>query len=190
MFHAGALLSRLYTKEGRWDETAFGVKQWQVVCAVVPTTQYFMTHTARHCFTPNTVSSHLPSFVRTVGSLISPRSRDSISTLLSHSIQFKSPNEQGGAIVEIESRDRGDLREPTVLSCLWLDNLFPSSSMVQRVRHLGGWLFSQKHFEALLNFLGRFFYWSRLILRNVLPFPSQIGASPQMSASQSLTLWS
>ena len=33
------------------------------VCAVIPTTQYFMTHAARHCFTPNTVSSHFPSFV-------------------------------------------------------------------------------------------------------------------------------
>ena len=30
----------------------------------VPTTQYFMTHAARHCFTPNRVSSHLTSFVQ------------------------------------------------------------------------------------------------------------------------------
>ena len=29
---------------------------------VVPTIQYFMTHTARHCFMPNAVSFHLPSF--------------------------------------------------------------------------------------------------------------------------------
>ena len=28
-----------YTKEGRWEETAFGVKQWRATCAIVPTTQ-------------------------------------------------------------------------------------------------------------------------------------------------------
>ena len=32
-------------------------------------------------------------------------SRDSISTVLCHSVPFKSPNEQDGATVEIESRD-------------------------------------------------------------------------------------
>ena len=42
-------------------------------------------------------------------------SRDSISTVLCHSIPFKRPNEQGGATVEIESRDKEDMREPTVL---------------------------------------------------------------------------
>ena len=51
------------TKEVRWDETRFGVKQWQVIRAVVSTTQYFMTHAARHCFTPNRVSSHLTSLI-------------------------------------------------------------------------------------------------------------------------------
>ena len=43
-----------------------GVKQWQAICAIASTTQYFMSHTARHCFTPNAVSSHLPSFVQTL----------------------------------------------------------------------------------------------------------------------------
>ena len=51
-----------YTKESRWDETALGVKKWQATRAVVPTTQFSMTHSARHCFTPNAASSHLPSF--------------------------------------------------------------------------------------------------------------------------------
>ena len=55
----------LCRKEVRWDETALDVKQWQAVCAIAPTSQYFMTHTARHCFTPNAVSSRLTSFVRT-----------------------------------------------------------------------------------------------------------------------------
>ena len=45
------------------SETAFGLKQWWAVCAIAPTTQYFMTHAARHCFMPNAVSPHLPSFV-------------------------------------------------------------------------------------------------------------------------------
>ena len=52
----------LYTKEGKWDEAAFGVKQWQAICAILPTTQYCMTHAAHHCFTPNRVSSHFFSF--------------------------------------------------------------------------------------------------------------------------------
>ena len=47
----------LCTKKRRWDEKALGVKQWQAVCAIVPTIQYFMTHAARHCFTPNAVLS-------------------------------------------------------------------------------------------------------------------------------------
>ena len=50
----------------------------------------------------------------TVEPLKSIRSRDLISTVLCHSIPFERPNEQGGATVEIESRDRGDMREPTV----------------------------------------------------------------------------
>ena len=49
--------------EMRWDETRCGVKQWRAIRAVVPTTQYFMTHPARHCFTPNRVSSHFTCFV-------------------------------------------------------------------------------------------------------------------------------
>ena len=53
--------------------------------------------------------------VNTVSSLMSPRSRDSISTGLCHSTPFERPNEQGGATVEIESRDRRDMKEPTVL---------------------------------------------------------------------------
>ena len=39
---------------------------WQAICAIVPTTQYVMTHAARHCFTPNRDSSHLTSFVREI----------------------------------------------------------------------------------------------------------------------------
>ena len=54
----------MHTKEGRWDEAAFGGKQWRAACAIGPTTQYFLAHAARHCFTPNAVSSHFPSFVR------------------------------------------------------------------------------------------------------------------------------
>ena len=54
-------------------------------------------------------------FSYTVEPLISSRSRDSISTVLCHSIPFEGPNKQGGATVEIESRDRGDMREPTVI---------------------------------------------------------------------------
>ena len=53
----------------------------------------------------------------TVGSLIFTRSRDSISTVLCHSTPFERANEQGGATVEIESRDRVDMREPTVAPC-------------------------------------------------------------------------
>ena len=53
-------------KERRWDEIEFGAKQWQAVCAIVSTTQSFMTHAACHCFTPNAVSSHLTSFVRDI----------------------------------------------------------------------------------------------------------------------------
>ena len=51
------------TKERRWDETTFGMKQWQAARAVALIIENFMTHAARHCFTPNAVSSHLPSFV-------------------------------------------------------------------------------------------------------------------------------
>ena len=45
----------------RWNSF---VKQWQAVCATAPTTQCFMTRTARHCFTPNAVSSHFLSFAQ------------------------------------------------------------------------------------------------------------------------------
>ena len=50
-------------KEMRWDETAFGVKQRQAIRAIASITHYSMTHAARHGFTPNVVSSHLPSCV-------------------------------------------------------------------------------------------------------------------------------
>ena len=51
------------TKEVRWEGTRFGVKQWRAICVIIPTTQCFMTHAARHCFTPNALSSHLTSFL-------------------------------------------------------------------------------------------------------------------------------
>ena len=65
-----------------------------------------------------------------VGSLIPALSRDSISTVLCHSTPFERLNEQGGATVEIESRDRGDMREPTVycISITW--HIWRSSSIV------------------------------------------------------------
>ena len=53
-------------------------------------------------------------FSNTVEPLISPRSRGSISTLLCHSMPFERPNEQGDATVDIESRDRGDMKEFTL----------------------------------------------------------------------------
>ena len=71
-------------------------------------------------------------YASTVEPLISPRSRDSISTVFCHSIPFERPNEQGGATVEIESRDRGDMREPPVVSsflifaALRIHNVFSS----------------------------------------------------------------
>ena len=51
----------------------------------------------------------------TVEPLISWQSHDSISTVLCHSISFNSPNKQGGATVEIGSRDCQDMRGPSVL---------------------------------------------------------------------------
>ena len=48
--------------------------------------------------------------VSSVGPIISWPSRDSISTVLSHSIPFKSRNDQCGTTVEIESRDCQDMR--------------------------------------------------------------------------------
>ena len=36
------------TKEARWLETAFGLKQWQAAQAIASTSQYFITHTAHH----------------------------------------------------------------------------------------------------------------------------------------------
>ena len=47
----------------------------------------------------------------TVESLMSRRSRDSISTVLCHSIRFESPNDPCGATVEIKSRDRSDIKD-------------------------------------------------------------------------------
>ena len=37
-----------YKGKERRDGTGFGVERWQAVCAIAPTTQYFMTHAARH----------------------------------------------------------------------------------------------------------------------------------------------
>ena len=55
------------TKEGRWDETAFGVKT-VASCTGNRTNQSVLCDTRcsswkRPSFTPNAVSSHLPSFV-------------------------------------------------------------------------------------------------------------------------------
>ena len=47
---------------------------------------------------------------------MSCQSRDSISTVLCHSVRFESPNEQGGATVEIKSRDCQDMKGSTVFS--------------------------------------------------------------------------
>ena len=58
------------------------------------------------------------SFVDTVDSLISWQSRDSISTGLCHFIQIKSPNDEGGATIEVESRDFQDVRDFTVATTL------------------------------------------------------------------------
>ena len=65
---------------------------------------------------------------RTVESLISWQSRDSISTVLCHSIGFRSPNEQSGATVEIKSRDCQDMRGCTLQAWVKffpLDFVFP-----------------------------------------------------------------
>ena len=51
----------------------------------------------------------------TVESLISGQTRDSISTVLYHSIRFKSPNDQCGAPVEIESRHCPDTSDSIVI---------------------------------------------------------------------------
>ena len=51
----------------------------------------------------------------TVEFLISWQSRDSIFTVLCHSVRFKRPNDQCGATVEMESRDCQDMRESTVM---------------------------------------------------------------------------
>ena len=50
------------TKEGRWDETAFGVKQWRAACVIKHWVVDKTAHTAYHCFTPNAVSSPPPFF--------------------------------------------------------------------------------------------------------------------------------
>ena len=60
---------------------------------------------------------------------ISWQSRDSISTVLCHFVRFRSPNEQGGATVEIESRDCHETRGSTVLfkkMWFWFDQTFPA----------------------------------------------------------------
>ena len=49
-------------KEGRWDETALGVKQWRAECVKKYRLVGATARVARHCFTPNRVSSHLTSF--------------------------------------------------------------------------------------------------------------------------------
>ena len=69
------------TEEGRWDETAFGVEQWQVVEAVVPTSQCFVRHAARRRNAPVSrqtrsylTSSHLaslPSYLLNISALLS-----------------------------------------------------------------------------------------------------------------------
>ena len=49
------------TKEGRWDETAFGVKRWRAACVTNHWVAGAIARTACHCFAPNAVSSHFPS---------------------------------------------------------------------------------------------------------------------------------
>ena len=49
------------TKEVRWDETRFGVKQWRAACVIKYRVVGTTARMARHCFTPNRVSSHLIS---------------------------------------------------------------------------------------------------------------------------------
>ena len=56
---------------------------------------------------------HMSRNWNTVESLIFGQSRDPVSTVLCHSVQFKSPNDQGGATVQIESRDCSDMRDST-----------------------------------------------------------------------------
>ena len=77
-------------------------------------------------YTANTCRSGMSTKLlnNTVEPLISWKSRDSISNVLCHSVPFKSPNEQDGATVEMESRDYQDmsgftivLKKCTVLSC-------------------------------------------------------------------------
>ena len=61
--HTPHTFQKRATKEARWDETAFGVKQWRAACVM----KYWVVGTtarmACHCFTPNAVSSYLTSFL-------------------------------------------------------------------------------------------------------------------------------
>ena len=57
-------IMRKTSVQRKGGEIAFGVKQWRAIRdTIAPITQYSMTHAARHYFTPNAVSPHLPSFV-------------------------------------------------------------------------------------------------------------------------------
>ena len=57
----GGLSYFLYKgREVKWNSV--WREQWQAIGAIAPITQYSMTHAGRHCFMPNAVSSHLPSF--------------------------------------------------------------------------------------------------------------------------------
>ena len=49
------------TKQEKWDETAFSVKQWRAACIIKYWVVSTIAQMARHCFTPNAVSSHLSS---------------------------------------------------------------------------------------------------------------------------------
>ena len=66
-FYLSMLASYRYcTKEGRWDETAFGVQQWRAACVIKYWVIGAIAHMACHCLTPNAVSSHLLSFERII----------------------------------------------------------------------------------------------------------------------------
>ena len=56
-------ISPIRTKEGRRDEAASGVKQWRAACVMKYWVVGTMARTAGPCFTPETVSSRLFSFV-------------------------------------------------------------------------------------------------------------------------------
>ena len=72
------------------------------------------------------------------------QSRDSLSTAVCHSIRFKSPNELGGATVEIESRDCQGTRGSTVYFILrcWIGHGLQKS--YHRWMTNGGWSEAEK----------------------------------------------